>query len=146
MFLLLATRNLFHSECSQCSRHTFTLYCTLHLTITIMYCSYIYNEVLSCIFKLNMKKYKHNYFFFYMEKCQLLRRKILSLSNISLFESETIFSRKVISDKKVIVMALCPATFRSFMVQWLAKIAGRRPQMKTLFKVILGKTMPKVPF
>ena len=81
-----------------------------------------------------------------MEKCQLLRRKILSLSNISLFESETIFSRKVISDKKVIVMALCPATFRSFMVQWLAKIAGRQPQMKTLFKVILGKTMPKVPF
>ena len=52
-------------------------------------------------------------------------KKILSLSNISLFESETIFSRKVISHKKVIVMALYPANFRSFMVQWLAKIAGR---------------------
>ena len=35
----------------------------------------------------------------------MLWRKILSLSNLSLFESETIFSRKII------VMDLCPATF-----------------------------------
>ena len=31
------------------------------------------------------------------EKCQMLQRKILSFSNLSLFESETIFSRKIIS-------------------------------------------------
>ena len=35
-----------------------------------------------------------------MEKCQMLRRKNLSLSNLLLFESETIFSRKIISGRK----------------------------------------------
>ena len=34
------------------------------------------------------------------EKCQMLRRKILSLSNLSLFESKTIFSQKIISGRK----------------------------------------------
>ena len=37
-------------------RHTFILYPTLHLAIFITYCSYIYNEVLSGIFKINTKK------------------------------------------------------------------------------------------
>ena len=37
-----------------------------------------------------------------MEKCQMLRRKLLSLSNLLLFESETIFSRKITSDRKKI--------------------------------------------
>ena len=32
----------------------------------------------------------------------MLQRKILSLSNLSLFESETIFSRKIISERKKI--------------------------------------------
>ena len=35
-----------------------------------------------------------------MEICQMLQRKILSLSNLSLFEKETIFSQKIISEKK----------------------------------------------
>ena len=35
-----------------------------------------------------------------MEKCQMLRRKNLSLSNLLLFKSETIFSRKIISGRK----------------------------------------------
>ena len=34
----------------------FILYCSLHFAVTIMYCSCIYNEVLSCIFKKNTKK------------------------------------------------------------------------------------------
>ena len=29
-------------------------------------------------------------------------------------------------------MDLCPATFKSFIVHWLAKIAGRRRQLKPL--------------
>ena len=29
-------------------------------------------------------------------------------------------------------MDLCPATFRPFVVQWSAKIAGRRPLLKAL--------------
>ena len=42
----------------------------------------------------------------------MLQRKILSLSNLSLFESETIFSWKNISERKklIIVMDLCLAT------------------------------------
>ena len=35
-----------------------------------------------------------------MEKCQMLRRKILPLSNLSLLGSETIFSQKIISERK----------------------------------------------
>ena len=38
-----------------------------------------------------------------MEKCQMLlslSKKILSLSNLSLFEGETIFSQKIISERK----------------------------------------------
>ena len=34
-----------------------------------------------------------------MEKCQMLLRKMLSLANLPMFESETIFSRKIISEK-----------------------------------------------
>ena len=65
------------------------------------------------------------------------RRKTLSLSNISLFESKTIFSRKIISERKKIVMDLCPATFRSFGLQWSTKIAGRPPQLKALLQWLL---------
>ena len=53
---LIQNCNLFHWKCLQCSRHTFILYCTLHFAVTITYCSYIYNEVLSCIFNTNTKK------------------------------------------------------------------------------------------
>ena len=63
----------------------------------------------------------------------MLRRKILLLSNPSLFESETIFSQKIFSErKKKIAQDLCPATLRSSVVQWSAKIAGRQPQLKPL--------------
>ena len=57
-----------------------------------------------------------------MEQCQMLRRKILSLSNLSFFESETNFSRKIIIERKKIVVDLRQATFRSFTVKWSAKI------------------------
>ena len=72
-------------------RDTHSYYITLHLAITITYCSYIYNEVLSSISKINTKKIE-TINSCIMEKCQMLQRKILSLSNLSLFESETILS------------------------------------------------------
>ena len=53
---LFAMHNLLHPKCLPCSRHTFILYCTLFLAITFMYCSYIYNGFLLCIFKINLKK------------------------------------------------------------------------------------------
>ena len=56
MFVMFTTHNLFYSKCSSCSLHAFILYCTLHLAITITYCAYVYNEVLSCIFEINKKK------------------------------------------------------------------------------------------
>ena len=72
----------------------------------------------------------------------MLRKKILSLSNLSLFESETIFSRKIISErKKIVVKDLCPATFRSFVVQWSAKITGCWPQLKPLNNINNGATL-----
>ena len=63
----------------------------------------------------------------------MLQRKILSLSILLLLESETIFSRKIISEQ-VIVMDLCPTTFRSFAFQWSTKIPGHRPQLKPLLR------------
>ena len=57
-----------------------------------MYCSYIYNEVLSYIFKINTKKTETQLILVITEKFQMLQRKIFSLSNLSLFESETILS------------------------------------------------------
>ena len=115
---------------------------TLHLTKTITYCSYIYNKVLSYIFKINMKKKLKHLIPFIMEKCSMLWRKILSLSNLSLFESETIFSWKINSERKkwIIVMDLCLATFRSFVVQWSAKIAGHRSQLKPLVRDWVKRT------
>ena len=103
MFLLLATRNLFHSECSQCSRHTFTLYCTLHLTITIMYCSYIYNEVLSCIFKLNMKKYKHNYFFLLWRNANCYEEKSYHYQIYHCLKVKPSFHEKLFLTKKLLL-------------------------------------------
>ena len=47
---------------------------------------------------------------------------------------KTIFSRKIISErKKNIVMDLCPATFRSLVVQGSAKTPGCWPQLKPLW-------------
>ena len=80
-------------------RHIFILHCNLHLAITVIYPWYIYNAVLSWIFKVNTKKIE-KWLIFITKKCQMLQRKILSLSNLSLFESETIFSRKIISERK----------------------------------------------
>ena len=39
-----------------------------------------------------------------MEKCQMLLRKMLSLANLPMFESETIFSRKIISEKNKLLL------------------------------------------
>ena len=65
----------------------------------------------------------------------MLQRKILSLSNLSLIKSETIFSRKIIPGRKkqIIVMNLYLAIFRLFVVQWSAKLLGCQPQMKPLY-------------
>ena len=76
-----------------------------------------------------------------MEQCQMLRRKILSLSNLSLFESETNFSRKIIIERKKIVVDLCQATFRSFTVKWSAKIVGPQPQLKPLCIIRMCENM-----
>ena len=101
---------ILHLNCSYCLRHAISfiqnihnvfwhkIYCTLHLAVTITYCSYIYSKVLSCIFKINRKN--RNVIFVITEKCQILQSKILSLSNLSLFESETIFSKKIFHQEK----------------------------------------------
>ena len=59
----------------------------------------------------------------------MLQRKILSL-----FESEIMFSRKIILERKkqIIVIDLCPVTCKSFVVKWSAKIASRWLQLKPL--------------
>ena len=63
-----------------------------------------------------------------------VRKKNLIIINLSLLESETIFSRKIISvrKKKKLLLWIYAATFKSFVVQWSAKITGRWPQLKPL--------------
>ena len=71
----------------------------LPVTIT---CSKLQSyKVLSCIFMINTKKKKNrNTISVITEKSQMLGRKILSLSNLLLLETETIFSRKIVSERK----------------------------------------------
>ena len=71
------------------------------LPVTIM-CSKLQSyKVLSCIFiKKKKKKKNRNTISVITEKSQMLGRKILSLSNLLLLETETIFSRKIISERK----------------------------------------------
>ena len=72
----------------------------LPVTIT---CSKLQSyKVLSCIFMINTKKKKknRNTISVITEKSQMLGRKILSLSNLLLLETETIFSRKIVSERK----------------------------------------------
>ena len=47
------------------------------------------------------------------------------------------FHEKLFQKEKKIVMGLCPATFRSFVLQWSTKLAGRPPQLKALLQWIL---------
>ena len=143
MFLLLATCNLFHSECSQCSRHTFILYCTLHLTITFMYCSYIYNEVLSYIFKLNMKKYKHNYFFLLWRNANCYKKNLIIIKYIIVWKWNHLFTKSYFPQKSY-CYGFIPSKFQVIYGSMVGK--NCRSQLKTLFKVTLGKTMPKVHF
>ena len=82
---------------------TQVLCCTMPLPVTIT-CSKLQNyKVLSCIFMIDTKKKKkknRNTISVITEKSQMLGRKILSLSNLLLLESETIFSQKIISERK----------------------------------------------
>ena len=108
-------------------RHTFVLHRTLHLTITITYCSYIYNEVLSCIFKINTKKIETQLILVITGKFQTLQRKILSLSTLSLFESETILSWKIFSEKKKLLLWIYACRLSShlwFNGRWKSPVAG----------------------
>ena len=50
--------------------------------------------------KKKKKKKNRNTISVITEKSQMLGRKILSLSNLLLLESETIFSQKIISERK----------------------------------------------
>ena len=84
--------------------NTFILYCTLHVAITIMYCSYIYNEVLSCIFKINTRKMETIHVI--MEKCQMsslsLSKKILS-NLLMVWKWNHLFHEKLFQKEKIIV-------------------------------------------
>ena len=51
-------------------------------------------------YKKKKKKKNRNTISVITEKSQMLGRKILSLSNLLLLESETIFSQKIISERK----------------------------------------------
>ena len=121
--------------------YTFTLYCTLHLTITITYCSCIYNKVLSCIFKISMKKNRNINSCYYREMPNATKKNLIVIKSTIVWKWNFLFMENYFRKKKInIVMDLCPVTFRSFVFQWLAKIAGPQPQLKPLM------THPNEPF
>ena len=63
----------------------------------------------------------------------MLRKKSYHYQIYHCLKVKLSFHKKLFQkEKKIIVMDLCPATFRSFVVQWLAKIAGRQPQLEPL--------------
>ena len=69
----------------------------LPVTIT---CSKLQSSFMHLYDKYKKKKKNRNTISVITEKSQMLGRKILSLSNLLLLETETIFSRKIISERK----------------------------------------------
>ena len=138
---MFATCILFHSKfCIICDAQYLSfkiflmfvtqLYCTQHLTITFSYCSYIYKKVLSCIFKINKYIKNRNVIpVIIIEKCQMLsyhyQKKSYHYQIYHCLKVKPSFHEKLFQrQKNKLVMNLCPATFRSFVVQWSAKIAS----------------------
>ena len=79
-------------------------------------------QVISCVFKVNAKEKNRNvinsYLLWNNDKCYEEKS----------YHYQIYYCLKV----KNIVIDLCQATFRSFTVEWSAKIPGLRPQLKPL--------------
>ena len=75
----------------------------------------------------NAKCYEKKSYYYQIYHCL----KVKPLFHEKLFQRE----------KKIIAKDLCPATVRSFVVQWSAKIAGCRPQLKPLNNINNGATL-----
>ena len=142
---MFATCILFHLKCLYClwcaisftqnvrnAPDTFILYCTLHFTITITYCSYIYNEVLSCIFKYKKKNRNIINSCYYGEMPNVTKKNHIIIKSILVWRWNHLFTKNYFGKKKNYVMDSCLATLRSFVVQWSTKITGHRPQLKPL--------------
>ena len=110
----------------------FILYCSLHFAVTIMYCSCIYNEVLSCIFKKNTKKTEKINSCYYGEinvKCY--KEKSYHYQIYHCLKTKPSFHKKLFQkEKKNYCYGFMPSN--SFAVQWSAKIAYHQPQLKPL--------------
>ena len=77
----------------------------------------------------------------------MLQRKILSLSNLSLFESETIFSQKKYFRKKKInyCYGFMPSNFQVICGSMVGKNRQRQTQLKSLLALAAAaiRRMPK---
>ena len=84
-------------------RHTFILYYTLHLTITITYCSYIYNKVLSCIFKINKKKKNRNIInpCYYGKMQSITKNNLIIIKSIIVWKWNRLFTKNYFRKKKI---------------------------------------------
>ena len=91
-------------------------------------------QVISCVFKVNTKEKNRNvinsYLLWNNDKCY--EEKSYHYQIYYCLKVKPTFHEKLFLKEKNIVIDLCQATFRSFTVEWSAKIPGLRPQLKPL--------------
>ena len=82
--------------------YTFILYQTLHLPITITYCCYIYNEVLSSICKINMKKNRNIInSCYYGEMPNVTKKNLIIIKSIIVWKWNHLFTKNYFNKKKI---------------------------------------------
>ena len=89
---------------------THILYCTLHLAITITYCSYIYNEILSCIFKINTKKIF--IYCYYREMPNVTKKNLIIIKSIIVWKWNHLFTKNYFRKKKIDCYGFMPGNFQ----------------------------------
>ena len=72
------------------------------------------------------------HFCYYGEMPNVTKKESYHYQIYHCWKVKSSFHEKLFQKKKIIVMNLCPATLRSFVVQWSSKIAGHRPQLNLM--------------
>ena len=110
-FLYCSWRGLFHSKCSWCSRHIY------YIAHCITYCSYIYNEVLSCIFKINTKTNRNVINSCYYGEMPnviiiIIKKILIIIKSIILWNWNHLFTKNYFRKKKINCYEFMPGEFQ----------------------------------
>ena len=106
IYAMFVTHVLFHLKCYVRDKHS------LSLKTLVKFVTHIFFQLKHC--------YEEKFYHYQIYHCL----KVKPSFHKKLFQQA--------ERKKLIVMYLCPVTFKSFVVQWSAKITGRQRQTPVL--------------